>query len=153
MYKRQDSERDFGEWIKAYDWSAVMAAKGSNAKAETYQEIVTAAIRTFFPTITTRRKSTDLPWINSYIRRQIRRRHAIFREHGRSDRWHRQKIRTDNLIKVRRDKYFEVQKKIILAEDGSRVFFKNVRRYKSADKPSIFDVRSCLLYTSPSPRD
>ena len=46
------------------------------------------------------------------------------------------------MIKDRRDKYFAYQKIHILAKDASRVFFKNVRRYKSADKPPLFDVRA-----------
>ena len=46
------------------------------------------------------------------------------------------------MIRTRRDNYFAVQKKIILADDGSRVFFKNVKRYKSSDKPAVFDVKT-----------
>ena len=87
-------------------------------------------------------KSTDLPWINNRIRRLVRRRRAIFRQEGRGRNWRRQKKLTDDLIRKRRDAYFAVQKKIILADDGSRVFFKNVRQYKSADKPTVFDVRT-----------
>ena len=52
------------------------------------------------------------------------------------------KTRTDEMIRERRDRYFENQKKYILAVDGARVFFKNVQKYKSSDKPAVFDVRS-----------
>ena len=129
-------------------------AVGSNDKAAAYQEIVTAAVNRFFPRKITRRKSSDLPWINTRIRRKIARRKVIFRDEGRSARWRRHKQITDRLIKDRREGYFSVQKVHILAKDASRVFLKNVRRYKSADKPPVFDVRTlmpgctCLLYTS-----
>ena len=67
---------------------------------------------------------------------------AIFRAEGRSARWRRAKVKIDALIATRMEHYFAGQKRHILAEDGYRVFFKNVRRYKSADKPEEFDVRS-----------
>ena len=66
----------------------------------------------------------------------------VFKVEGRSGDWRRLKRLTDEMIKRRREQYFAVQKTIILADDGSRVFFKNVRQYKSADKPTVFDVRS-----------
>ena len=119
-----------------------MLVDGSNRKADAYQATVTSTIETFFPLITTRRKSTDLPWVNSRIRRRIKQRKAIFRCEGRSARWRRHKNKTEELIATRREGYFRVQKDIILATDGSCVFFKNVRRYKSADKPPEFDVRT-----------
>ena len=100
------------------------------------------AMNSLFPTKTTRRKSTDLPWINNDIRRKIVRRKAIFRDEGRSARWRRHKTITDRIIKDRRERYFGNQKMHILAKDAARVFFKNVRRYKSVDKPPVFDVRS-----------
>ena len=82
----EDAEKEFGRWLAGHDWSDVMQAEGSNLKTEIYQKTVTAAINSIIPVKFTRLKSTDLPWINS--RRQIRRRRAIFKLHGRSDRWH-----------------------------------------------------------------
>ena len=81
------------------------------------------ALKTFFPTKTTRRRTTDLQWINSKIRKKIKQRKAIFKSEGRTARWRRFKARTDDLIKTRRDNYFVVQKVQILDEDSSRVFF------------------------------
>ena len=107
-----------------------------------YQTAITSAIDKFFPLITTKRKSTDLPWINKQIRKLVRKRKAIFLREGRSARWKIQKDRTNILIETRMLKYFAGKKKHILADDANRVFFKNVRRYQSADKPAEFDIRS-----------
>ena len=76
MYYNDDSVREFGSWIRGYDWSRVTSEQGSNNKANVYQDIIGQALRSAFPTITTRRKSTELPWINGRIRRLIRRRRA-----------------------------------------------------------------------------
>ena len=132
----------FSNYLKDLSWSPVMTAIRSNAKARAYQDLLTAGMEACFPIITTSCKSTDLPCINNRVRRLIRRHRAIFRQEGRSKAWRRQKKFTDDLIRERRDNYFAVQKQIILADDGSRVFFKNVKRYKSADKPAIFDART-----------
>ena len=126
LYYNDESVEDFRAWIAVEDWMDVIEADGSNRKAAAYQEKVTAAMRHFFPTKTTRRKSTDLPWINARVRKRIRRRKAVFKAEGRSARWRRHKAITDDLIRRRRDGYFAVQKIQILAKDASRVFFKNV---------------------------
>ena len=108
MYYNADSERDFGNWIRGYDWSEVLGKEGSNAKALAYQDIITGALTNFFLVITTRRKSTELPWINARIRRLIRRRRAIFKQYGRNAKWRRWKRFIEDLIQKRRDGYFAV---------------------------------------------
>ena len=42
----------------------------------------------------------------------------------------------------RREKYAGSQKDALLAKDGSRNFFKNVKSYKSAEREQPFDVRT-----------
>ena len=89
LYYNQDSVDKFGLYLQELSWAPVLEAAGSNAKANAYQGLVTAGMETCFPTITTRRKSTDLPWINNRIRRLVRRRRAIFRQEGRGRNWRR----------------------------------------------------------------
>ena len=64
-YYNKDSEEEFGRWAINHDWAWVIRATTSNAKAAPYQGEVLDAISRFFPLKTTRRKSTDLPWINA----------------------------------------------------------------------------------------
>lgn len=52
------------------------------------------------------------------------------------------KRRTAKLCKKRAAKYIESQKKVLLASDASRAFYKNVRSYQSKEKPPDFDVRT-----------
>ena len=135
LYYNDESVERFKSWVVGHDWSEVLNAQSSNGKASKYQSVVTGVLETFFPTKTTRRKLTDLPWINAKIRKKIARQKAIYRDKGRSVRWRRHKVITDRMIKERRDRYFVNQKIHILVKDASRVFFKNVRRYKSAETP------------------
>ena len=51
-YYNPESEAAFVDWCRSYDWSLVLTAKGSNKKAEAYQEIVTQAMDvTFFSSL------------------------------------------------------------------------------------------------------
>ena len=48
----------------------------------------------------------------------------------------------EDLIEMRRSRYAGSQKDALLASDGSRSFFKNVKHYQSAEKPEPFQVAS-----------
>ena len=47
-----------------------------------------------------------------------------------------------NLIRTRASKNWEHQKKSFLQKDAGRVFFKNVKPYRTREKPTTFDIRS-----------
>ena len=68
MYYNSESKVSFGTWIKAHDWTSVKSQTSSNDKAKVCQDTVMAAMREHFPTVITRRKSTELPWINDWVR-------------------------------------------------------------------------------------
>ena len=124
-YYNEESVKKFKTWVTLQDWDSVITAKGSNAKAEAYQKLVDDAIARFFPLITVRRKTTDLPWVNSKARRMIRRQKAIFRKEGRSQAWKKLKKALDVLLGKRKKKYEESQKICLLATDAVRNFWKN----------------------------
>ena len=88
----------FGGWIVRQDWSKVLEATGSNAKAEAYQSVLSSGVSNFFPMKTSRRKDTDPQWINNNIWRKIRRRRAIYRAEGRLAAWKNLKKDTVRLI-------------------------------------------------------
>ena len=69
-----------------HDWRDVYLAEGSNAKADQYQRTITWAVEKFFPKKTTRRRSTDLPWLNKKVLKMISGRKLLFKEEGGSGR-------------------------------------------------------------------
>ena len=89
-YKNPESDELLGAWLVGKDWKDVVQARGSNRKAELYNAAVMGAVEHFF---TTRRKSTDPPWVNAAIRRLVRRRKRVYVEEGRSPAWKRMKKR------------------------------------------------------------
>ena len=78
-FYNDEATKLFGKWIVAQNWAAVVQAGTSDDKADTYQKMITDVIDAFFPLITTRKKSTDLPWINHAIRKRIAQRKRLFR--------------------------------------------------------------------------
>ena len=60
----EEAQADFASWLILHDWSDVLQAECSTSKAVAYQNDLDVAMDVFFPLRTTKRKSTDLPWIN-----------------------------------------------------------------------------------------
>ena len=141
-YFNSDAVDQFGRWLAGRDWADVVQSEGSNAKANLYQEAVTGAMEEVFPLITVRKKSTDCPWISNRIWKLIRRRKGVYRREGRSAKWKRLKKLTDEMIKERRRIYLDSQKECLLVEDATRNFFRNVKAFKTKDRPKAFDPMS-----------
>ena len=123
------------------NWRSVMEATGSNAKSRAYQNIIDSLMDHHFPMKKIRRKSTDLPWLNDTALAKIRRKKAVFRDEGRSERWIALRDDLDEYLAKRRDVYLEKERKKMTSKDAGRTFHKNVHAYKTADRPQPFDIR------------
>ena len=141
-YYNDSSVDNFGKWLAAFDWAPLVQLPSSNLKAEFYQREVTAALERFFPLIRVRRKTSDCPWINGRIRRLIKKRKGIYRREGRSAKWRRFKKFIDEIITKRQEYYLQSQRKVLLCDDARRNFFRNIKAFKTKDRPAPFDVRS-----------
>ena len=141
-YCNKQSADNFGAWLAAKNWADLRAAEGSNEKTGVYQREVNAALERCFPLITVRRRSTDPPWFNTRIRKKIKQSRCIYKREGRSAAWKRLKKTTERMIENRRANYVLSQKDALLAKDGDIIFFKNVKNYRSKERPKPFDVKS-----------
>jgi hypothetical protein len=56
----------FEKWVVGQKWEEVLAARGSNKKAEAYQKLVEKALEECFPLRKTRRRKMDPPWIKNW---------------------------------------------------------------------------------------
>ena len=137
-----ESRRDFGSWIMTQDWAEVLQAAGPNEKARAYQDHIDAAMDAFFPVRTTRRKSTDPPWLNKAILKKIARRNRIYLKEGKSPLWHYMKKEIEKTIKERKGNFMQLKKEQLTAKDASRSFFRLVKAFNTPEKPQSFDVRS-----------
>ena len=138
-YYSPEAVDEFGRWLAGKDWVDVATAPGSNSKANIYQAEITDALEGIFPLITVRKKSTDCPWVNNRIRRLIAKRKGVYRREGRSGKWRRLKKLSEELIRTRRATYLDSQKCSLLVDDARRNFFRNVKAFKSKERPRPFD--------------
>ena len=140
-YKNEESVKKFGEWVVMKDWTGVVQAVGSDTKANLYQNEINWAIENFFPLRTTKRRTTDPPWIDNAVRRLIRRRKRIFKDSGgRTLERKKAKKKVEQLIAKRRKVYQDSQREALLAADADRNFFRNTKNYMSKERPPPFDV-------------
>ena len=140
-YNNEESAKKFGEWIIMKDWSQLLQTPTVDGKADLYQNEINWAIREFFPLRTTKRRSTDPPWISPGVKKLIRARKRIFIDTGgRTAEWKRMKKIVAKVIEKRCKKFQESQKIALLSEDGGRNFFKQTKNYLSKQRPKAFDV-------------
>ena len=132
---------DFCTLLADQDWDPVSAAVGPSAKVRVFQDILDRLMSICFLMKTTTRRTSDPPWVNSKIRKLLKKRRRIYDREGRSPRWKQLKKQCKELYNRRAAVYMEEQKKTLTAPDASRAFFKNVKAYQSREKPSQFDVR------------
>ena len=127
--------------VSAQDWSEVYSQETSTDKVRVFQAILDKHMNENFKLKTTTRRETDPPWINDNVRRLWRKRRKVYDREGRSKLWRKLKNRSDKLIEKRAERYMQKQKQILTAPDATRSFYKNVKAYKSKEKPATFDVR------------
>ena len=143
-YYNDASVNEFGRWLAGFDREELVQLEGSNTQAEYYQWAVTEAMDRFFPLLKVRRKSNECPWINAKIRKLIANRKGIYWREGRSGKWRRLKKVIDKLILKRKEAYLQSQRKVLLVDDSPCNFFRNIKAFKSKDRPRPFDV--CQLF-------
>ena len=144
----EEARKDFGSWLVTQDWSEVLMTQGASEKAKVYQELIDAAMDTFFPVRTTRRKSTNPPWINKTILKKIKRRNTLYTKEGKTELWHDMKKNIEAMIKDRKKKFMIIKKEQLTAKDANRSFFRLVKSFSTPEKPQTFDVRSLRPGTS-----
>ena len=135
-------EKEFKDWADNFDWQDVILANGSNEKARRLQAILDDAMNRFFPTKTIRRKEDDLPWLNDTAVKKIKKKKAVFKDEGRSERWKAIARDSENYLERRRLKFVAKERKKFIGSAATKNFHKNVKSFNSAEKPKEFDVRS-----------
>lgn len=139
-FTREGAE-NFVEAITNQSWDSVANASPSSLKVNTFQDILDRHMKECFKLKTTVRRESDPPWINDNVRRMWRKGRKIYDKEGRSWQWKRLKKASDKMVQKRAEKCMARQKSIITAPDASRSFYKNVKGYKTKEKPRQFDVR------------
>ena len=137
----KNSAANFKQDLATQDWGRVFGAVGSNNKAREFQTVLDVLMDTHFPKKTIRRKESDLPWFNEVAKRKAKRKKAVFRDEGKSERWIALRDDLDGYLEGRQKKFLQKQREGLTGGEASRQFFKLVKNYGTSEKPKTFDVR------------
>ena len=135
------AEAGFLEDIARQDWSELLSREGSNAKADMLHFILNDLLDKYFPLKTVTRREDDLPWLDQTARKMIKKKGAIFKAEGQSPRWLAMRDKVDKHLERRRESYLGKQRDKFIGPQAHVSFFRNVKAFKSAEKPKEFDVR------------
>ena len=140
----EEGKQAFLTELRSTDWSDVIAADGTNSKANKLQLVLDHLMDDHFPVKTIRRRDCDLPWINDTARKKIRKKKRVFFDEGDSPRWHALREDLDRYLEGRRQKFLEKQRENLTSPGASKQFYKNVRNFNSIEKPKSFDIHDLL---------
>ena len=140
----EKAAESFKRDLEGESWERVLTAAGSNAKADALQSVLDTLMDKNFPFKTIRRKENGLPWFNETAGRKAKRKRAIYRDEGKSERWLNARDDLDRYLEVRQEKFLEGQRNKFSKPESARQFAHNVRNYNSAEKPKMFDVMDLM---------
>ena len=105
------------------------------------QSVIDDLTERHFPLKTVRRKEDDLPWLDDAARKMVKKKQAVYKAEGNSERWKALRDKLDRYLSKRQDSYLARQRDKMTAPDAASQFFKNVKAYSSHERPKPFDVR------------
>ena len=86
-------------------------------------------------------RSTDDPWISIGIRKKVRLRKRIFKQHGRNGRWKSLKKITEAKIKEAKYRYFKKMTEKSKATNNIALYYRAMGMIKTREAPRKWDVR------------
>ena len=127
--------------LSVLKWDNIYALHSSNDMALALQFVLDDLMEKHFPTKTCKKKDSDLPWFNKTAKKMVKKKQAIYKAEGQSDRWLRQSEKLQKYLDKGQQNFLQNQREKITGPTASKNFFKNVRAFKSADKPKDFNIR------------
>ena len=128
--------------INAQDWADVTGDKDVNGKVNALHNIFDDLLNKHFPMKTMKRKESDLPWLDDMAKKMIKKKGAIFKDEGQSPRWERIRQKLEAHLDKKKNDFLAKQRDKFIGPQAHVSFFRNVKAFKSAEKPREFDVRT-----------
>ena len=137
----QESTDVFARELERLDWKEVLPATFDvDRTTEAFHTYLQSRTEHHFPVRYEKIRSTDDPWIDREVRVKIRTRKRVFKKHGRCELWKILKKITNQMIDVRKKKYYvrEIDK---LREEGShQISNKVLRNIADTERPKMWSV-------------
>lgn len=135
----------FGSWLEQQEengWAEVLTKDDPSEMVEELHRLFNEAMDYCYEKKTRVKKTSEPVWMADWIRSMIESRRELFKNEGRSDRWHTFKKKITDIIKTRKSKHFEELRNKFLANKDPRSFHRCVRALLNGNGPHRWDVRS-----------
>ena len=126
--------------LSNFNWEGLYSVGNSNEAALMLQLILDDMMDRHFPIRNCKKKDNDLPWFNDTARKMAKKKHAIYKAEGQSARWQKQAEKLDRYLDKGQQTFLQNQRDKITGPDASKNFFKNIRAFKSVDRPKEFNI-------------
>ena len=137
------NKEKFRERYTGIDWEVVLGSVTCPSEmTRIFHNTINTITDECFPEQTRKIRSTDDPWIDDNIRREIRRRKRCYGKRERSGRWQQLKETTDNLIREAKKNFYNDAVEKLKARGGNQVPYKILRELAVADRPRPWVVNS-----------
>ena len=134
----------FGTDLAAVDWSPVMSSVGPDRKAAAFQVVLDSLMDKHFPIKVRRKKASDLPWLNDTAKKKIKKKKAVYKAEGKSERWTALRDALDAYLATRQEVFLQNQRTKFTGPEAKKNFYKNVKHYRNAEKPKDFSVKDIM---------
>ena len=135
-------EAAFLDEMAGQDWREITDCPDVNAKVDRLHDLFDDMLNKHFPLKTMRRKESDLPWLDQAARKMIKKKAAIYKAEGQSPRWEKARSRLETYLDKRQQNFLARQRDKFIGPQAHVSFFRNVKSFKSPEKPKEFDVRT-----------
>ena len=127
--------------LSEVDWEPLYALPTADDMAVKLQHVLDGLMEKHFPEKVVKRKESDLPWFNGTARKMVRKKQAIYKSEGKSRRWEEQAVKVEAYLERGRQNFLRNQRDKLLGPDASKNFFKNVKAFRTSEKPKTFNLR------------
>ena len=123
------------------DWNDLYRLENSNNMAVHLQVALDGLMDRHFPMKTIKKKDSDLPWFNETARKMTKKKQAIYKSEGKSERWVAISEKVDKYLEKGRTNFLSNQRDKITDPKTNAQFFKNVKAFSGVDKPADFNIK------------
>ena len=137
----EGAANDFCDELGSVSWTELYGLVNANDMAIRLQQVLDDLMNRHFPMKTVRKKDSDLPWFNNTAKKMTRKKNAIYKAEGKSDRWMAMQEKVERYLDNGRQNFLKNQRDKITDPKTSAQFFKNVKAFQGADRPQEFNIR------------
>ena len=127
---------EFEKWLKDQTWENVLNAETVHEQAQILKDMCLNAMDRYFSKKEVLFTTDDEPWINSRIKKEIRKRKRIYSRHRKSKAWADQNVLVKTLVKNAKKTFYQKQiDDCMTARNGQ--WYSKLKRMSKYDKKSF----------------